>query len=78
MRALVRLLSRAIPDDTGDKDYNHKLASTRAHSVADYLKGRGLSQNQIHITSFGASQPTASNKTLEGRQLNRRVDVLIR
>ena len=73
-----KIIVQGHTDDTGDNDYNHQLASARARSVADYLKGRGISQNQIQTTSLGASQPTASNKTLEGRQLNRRVDVLIR
>ena len=73
-----KIVVQGHTDDTGDKEYNNKLSTARAHNVADYLKGRGISQNQIQVSSFGAKQPIASNKTLEGRQLNRRVDVLIR
>lgn len=64
-------------DDTGSPDYNERLASARASSVASYLAARGISVDQIVVESFGAKRPIASNASEVGRQLNRRVDVYI-
>lgn len=64
-------------DDSGTPEYNQRLSEARARSVASYLAARGISMDQINITSYGSKHPIASNNTPEGRQLNRRVDVSI-
>lgn len=64
-------------DDEGTPDYNERLAEGRARAVASYLGGRGISMDQIKVSSYGATRPIASNETPVGRQLNRRVDVYI-
>ncbi len=64
-------------DETGDDKYNIKLSKERAESVAAYLKGRGISNDQILVAFEGANQPIATNATPEGKQLNRRVDVTV-
>lgn len=64
-------------DDTGNPDYNKRLAEARAREVSGYLGSRGVSMDQIRVASFGAERPIASNNTPQGRQLNRRVDVYI-
>lgn len=74
---LKSVMVKGHSDETGSKDYNQKLAGARANSVVAYLMGRGLSQDQIITKSYGATQPVASNRTAEGRQLNRRVDISI-
>jgi outer membrane protein OmpA-like peptidoglycan-associated protein len=62
-------------DDTGNTEYNDKLALARATSVAGYLAARGIPLDRIKTTGVGASKPIANNATPTGRQLNRRVDV---
>jgi outer membrane protein OmpA-like peptidoglycan-associated protein len=64
-------------DDTGNSEYNEKLALARATSVAAYLAARGVSLDKIKTSGVGASKPIASNTTPTGRQLNRRVDVRV-
>lgn len=64
-------------DDTGNTDYNEKLALARATSVAGYLASRGISLDKIKTSGVGSQKPIANNATPAGRQLNRRVDVQI-
>lgn len=64
-------------DDTGSPKYNERLAESRARAVASYLAGKGISNDQIFISSEGSKLPIASNATETGRQLNRRVDITI-
>jgi outer membrane protein OmpA-like peptidoglycan-associated protein len=64
-------------DDGGAPDYNDRLAEARARTVAAYLTARGISSDQVAVTSHGAKRPLVTNATPEGRQLNRRVDVYI-
>lgn len=64
-------------DDSGNPDYNARLAEARARTVSAYLGARGLSMDRITVKNFGATRPIASNSTPEGRQLNRRVDIYI-
>lgn len=64
-------------DDVGNREYNEKVAEARARSVSAYLAHRGISSDQIRVSSFGSKRPIASNNTEAGRQLNRRVDVYI-
>jgi outer membrane protein OmpA-like peptidoglycan-associated protein len=64
-------------DDSGNPEYNSRLAEARARSVSAYLAARGLSSDRIKVQSFGSTRPIASNSTPVGRQLNRRVDIYI-
>ena len=60
-------------DSTGSPPYNLKLSQRRADSVRDYLVSEGASADQLITKGYGQTQPTASNKTAEGRAKNRRV-----
>ena len=64
-------------DDSGNPEYNSKLAEARARSVSAYLAARGISMNRILVSSFGGERPIATNSSPVGRQLNRRVDIYI-
>lgn len=64
-------------DSTGGDAINMPLSENRARSVADYLGTRGVNQARIGTRGFGASQPVASNDTVDGRQENRRVEIKI-
>lgn len=63
-------------DSRGTDSYNQGLSERRAQSVVDYLTNAGVSANRLFATGRGESEPIASNDTAEGRQQNRRVEIL--
>ncbi len=65
-------------DDSGNPEYNQRLAESRARNVVAYLAARGLALDTIKIETHGATRPVASNSTPEGRQLNRRVEIQVK
>jgi outer membrane protein OmpA-like peptidoglycan-associated protein len=64
-------------DDSGNPEYNERLAESRARTVSTLLGSHGVSMDQIAVSSFGSKRPLVTNTTAEGRQLNRRVDIFI-
>lgn len=62
-------------DSRGSAAYNQKLSERRADSVKTYLVGQGIDAAIIHTRGMGKTAPVASNKTAEGRQQNRRVEI---
>ena len=64
-------------DSIGSPDSNQRLSERRAQAVKDALTGRGLESWRIHARGYGPSFPVASNATETGRQLNRRVEIVI-
>jgi outer membrane protein OmpA-like peptidoglycan-associated protein len=64
-------------DDSGNPEYNERLAESRARGVSALLGSNGISMDQITVSSFGSKRPLVTNTTAEGRQLNRRVDIFI-
>mgnify|MGYP003413117567 CR=1 FL=1 len=64
-------------DSTGTVQYNNTLSEKRANSVKDYLEKQGLESSRITAKGYGQSNPIADNKTVEGRQKNRRVEIII-
>jgi outer membrane protein OmpA-like peptidoglycan-associated protein len=65
-------------DNTGSAGYNQDLSSRRAQAVAGVLLEQGVSPSRVRAYGRGEDAPVASNLTPEGRQLNRRVEVIIR
>ncbi len=65
-------------DTTGSRNYNEKLSLNRAIAVATHLVVyEGIEPGRIFIKGFGESQPIAGNDTPEGRQVNRRSELLV-
>jgi OOP family OmpA-OmpF porin len=62
-------------DSIGSDAYNQKLSVRRAESVKAYLVSKGVEPNRIYTEGKGEKQPVASNKTADGRQKNRRVEI---
>ncbi|QIG46604.1 OmpA family protein [Nordella sp. HKS 07] len=60
-------------DSIGDKSYNLKLSKARAESVKARLVKLGVDPGRLSTAGAGAGQPVATNNTLQGRALNRRV-----
>jgi outer membrane protein OmpA-like peptidoglycan-associated protein len=64
-------------DNVGSAAFNQDLSERRAQAVAAVLRGGGVSSARIRSIGAGLNQPIASNATAEGRQLNRRVEIVI-
>ena len=65
-------------DAVGSDEYNLKLSAARAGSVRDYITQAGIAADRITAArGLGKSRPVATNDTPEGRQMNRRVEIVI-
>jgi outer membrane protein OmpA-like peptidoglycan-associated protein len=64
-------------DSVGSDDYNQQLSERRADAVRSYLIQQGIPESAIVARGLGKSSPVASNDTPEGRQQNRRVEMVI-
>jgi outer membrane protein OmpA-like peptidoglycan-associated protein len=64
-------------DSVGTDEYNQSLSEKRAEAVRDYLVQQGIAADSIEARGFGKTQPIASNDTPEGRQQNRRVELVL-
>jgi outer membrane protein OmpA-like peptidoglycan-associated protein len=64
-------------DSVGSDQYNQTLSDRRAGSVDNYLSTCGLDGKIVAVKGFGESKPVALNDTAEGRQKNRRVELVI-
>jgi len=62
-------------DSIGEDAYNQRLSVRRAESVKAYLVSRGIEPNRVYTEGKGEKQPIASNKSKDGRQKNRRVEI---
>ncbi len=65
-------------DNVGSASANMKLSKDRAESVKAYLVEKGANPSLIEATGYGAGQPISTNKTVKGRQQNRRVEFSLR
>jgi OmpA-OmpF porin, OOP family len=64
-------------DDEGSTPFNQDLSERRAKAVADYFIKLGIDKNRLNTEGFGETRHVSNNKTKEGRQLNRRVEMLL-
>ncbi|HLV86987.1 MAG TPA: OmpA family protein [Candidatus Sulfotelmatobacter sp.] len=64
-------------DSVGGDQYNQALSEQRAEAVRQYFVQQGISAGSIDAQGFGKSEPIASNDTPEGRQQNRRVELIL-
>lgn len=83
MRALREFPGKKITiaghtDSQGNDAYNRTLSENRAAAVRAYLEANmGLSPDQLQSIGYGESHPIASNETVEGRRLNRRIEIIV-
>ena len=63
-------------DSIGKPAYNKKLSAQRAAAVKTALVKRGIGADRLQTSGFGAEKPKGDNATLQGRALNRRVELL--
>ena len=64
-------------DNVGGDEFNQTLSEERASSVRDYLTSQGVPTGSIIAKGFGKTNPVASNATYQGRQQNRRVELVV-
>jgi outer membrane protein OmpA-like peptidoglycan-associated protein len=64
-------------DNTGTDKYNLSLSKKRATAVKDYLVAQDVAGSRLATQGYGESDPIATNETADGRQLNRRVEIVI-
>jgi outer membrane protein OmpA-like peptidoglycan-associated protein len=67
----------AHTDSIGDAKANFALSQKRAQAVKDYLVSKNAPETRIHTEGYGETQPISENQSDDGRQLNRRVSVLV-
>jgi outer membrane protein OmpA-like peptidoglycan-associated protein len=73
----LRLDVEGYTDSVGGDEYNQQLSEQRGESVRGYLTQQGMAAGSVSSKGFGKTQPVASNDTAQGRQLNRRVELVI-
>jgi outer membrane protein OmpA-like peptidoglycan-associated protein len=64
-------------DNVGGPEYNQRLSKDRAQTVAKYLRPK-TGSDKLSFRGLGADKPIADNATKEGRQKNRRVEIIIK
>jgi outer membrane protein OmpA-like peptidoglycan-associated protein len=73
----LRLNVEGYTDSVGGDEYNQRLSEQRGASVRDYLIQQGMPTSSVTTKGFGKAEPVASNDTAQGRQQNRRVELVI-
>jgi outer membrane protein OmpA-like peptidoglycan-associated protein len=73
----LRLEIEGHTDSVGSDEFNQQLSEKRAATVRDYLVQQGIGINGVSARGFGKTMPAASNDTAAGRQLNRRVEMIV-
>lgn len=64
-------------DNVGGDSYNQTLSEKRAGAVRDYLTNQGLGADSVTAKGFGEQMPISDNTTAQGRQQNRRVEIIV-
>ena len=71
------ILIEGFTDSEGSETYNRELSQKRAQAVRDELVSSGVETRRITTEGYGEEFPVASNSNAEGRQQNRRVEIVI-
>lgn len=64
-------------DSTGSAEFNRNLSKLRAQAVLDELVDMGISEDRLDVRAYGESFPVADNNTSQGREMNRRVEIVM-
>ena len=65
-------------DAQGSTAANKELAQQRADGVKTWLQNNGIDAGKVSVNAIGEAKPVASNSTEQGRQQNRRVEIVAR
>jgi outer membrane protein OmpA-like peptidoglycan-associated protein len=72
-----QVLIEGFTDSVGTEDYNRGLSERRAEAVRSALLSRGVDAGRIQVRGYGEEFPVGTNADAGGRQLNRRVEVIV-
>jgi outer membrane protein OmpA-like peptidoglycan-associated protein len=73
----LRVQVEGNTDNVGSDAFNQNLSEKRAFGVRDYLVAQGVNGNNLTAIGYGKTKPIASNDTADGRQQNRRVEMVL-
>jgi outer membrane protein OmpA-like peptidoglycan-associated protein len=73
----LRLTIEGHTDSSGNPELNQRLSEQRATAVLDYLIKQGLDRSSLSAQGLGEHNPVTDNSTAEGRQKNRRVEIIV-
>jgi outer membrane protein OmpA-like peptidoglycan-associated protein len=71
------IIIEGYADSYGDKNFNIKLSQFRSNIVEGYFIAKGIDSSRITAIGLGSDRPIGDNKSREGRQKNRRVEIKI-
>ncbi len=71
------VLVEGFTDSTGGTAFNQELSSRRAAAVRDALMQMGVAANRVNVRGYGEAYPVSGNDSAAGRQLNRRVEIVL-
>jgi outer membrane protein OmpA-like peptidoglycan-associated protein len=72
------VLIQGYTDSTGSEQHNQALSERRAQSVENHLSLRGVDGTRMNAIGHGEGYPVADNSTAQGREQNRRVEILVK
>ncbi len=73
----LKLEAEGHTDNVGGEEFNQKLSEQRANAVREYLISQGIASDQVTAVGKGFSMPVSDNSTADGRQKNRRVELIV-
>jgi len=73
----LKIQVEGYTDSVGSDDFNQRLSEQRSGIVRDYLIDQMVPAGSVTSKGFGKTQPVASNDTPDGRQKNRRVELVV-
>lgn len=74
----MRVVLNGHTDLTGTPLFNKQISLSRAYAVSAYLQSKGIPLKKIKVNGLGTNQSLATNETEEGREVNRRVELIIK
>ena len=72
-----KVLIEGHTDNTGSRSINQPLSEQRANAVRSALVGMGIGADRIETRGYAEAYPVASNNNAAGRQMNRRVEIIL-
>lgn len=73
----TNILVTGHTDSDGKEEYNQTLSEKRAKSVSDYSMLQGINSSRLSLVGLGETEPVASNDTVDGKRLNRLVEIAV-
>jgi OmpA-OmpF porin, OOP family len=74
---IKRVRVEGYTDSSGTRAANLRLSQARAEAVTDYLAQKGIQRSRLEAKGYGDARPIAPNLTAHGRELNRRVEIVV-